>query len=266
MNFLIKYNGEKGHVPVVGKGDCGLEYITFDMLYFDADMEYAEETGNNEVCLVVLGGKCTIEAGIKKWEDIGTREDVFSGKATSVYVPSDNSFKVSTGAVPAEVAILRTVSDNRGDPVFIPSHNVKEVERGKDNWTRRVHDIVDKDIPAGNMLVGETHSPPGNWSSAPPHCHEKNDPPNQTKHEEIYFFKVKPEQGFQVIRLYTDDGEIDETYTVKQNDTLIINRGYHPVAAGPGYKGYYLWLLAGSERTVITHDDPEHCWLLDTLE
>ena len=265
MDYLRKYNGEKGHIPVVKKGDCGLEYITFDLLVLDGSMEYSEKAEDSEVCLVVLGGKCTVEAEGNTWEEIGERPDVFGGKAASVYIPTGNTFKVSAVGGPVEVAVLRTLSDTKGDPVYIPPENVKEVKRGKDNWTRFVHDIVDKDVPAGHMLVGETHSPPGNWSSAPPHCHEKEDPPDQSKHEEIYFFKVKPEQGFQVIRLYTDDGAINETYTVEQNDTVIISRGYHPVAAGPGYRGYYLWLLAGKERKVVTHDDEKHCWLLDTL-
>ena len=54
----------------------------------------------------------------------------------------------------------------------IPHEKVKIVERGKDNWKRFVHDIVDRDIPAERMLVGETFSPAGNWSSAPPHRHD----------------------------------------------------------------------------------------------
>lgn len=263
MGRFRKYNNKKGHLKIVGQGDEGLRYISFDLLVFEHGMKYAEEASDREICLVIIGGKCTIASGANRWENIGAREDVFDGPATSVFVPAGNGFKVeATDAAPVTVAVLRCPADSSGDAVLIPPENVKTVERGKDNWMRRVHDIVDRDIPAGTMLVGETFSPPGNWSSAPPHRHDIDDPPNETDHEEIYFFRVRPAQGFQVIRLYNDDYSLNETYTVEQNDTLIINEGYHPVAAGPGYHGYYLWLLAGRERTVITHDDPRHVWLL----
>ncbi|HOO57524.1 MAG TPA: 5-deoxy-glucuronate isomerase [bacterium] len=267
MDYLIKYNGQKGHVPVVKPGDGGLKMISFDMLFFEKGDEYSEDTGSLEVCLVILGGKCTFEAGGKRWENVGEREDVFGGSAASLFVPANNSFKVeATDENPVEIAILRVPSKSDGGaPVFISPDMVKIVERGKDNWTRYVHDIVDKDIPATAMLVGETFSPAGNWSSAPPHRHDNDNPPEETDHEEIYLFKCKPaETGFQVIRLYTDDLSLNETYTVESNDTVIITQGYHPVAAGPGYKGYYLWILAGKERVIHPYDDPKHVWLKNT--
>lgn len=262
MRYLIKYKGQKGHIPVVKPGDGGLKLISFDLLFFEKGMKYTEETGAREVCIVILGGKCTFESGGNRWENVGARKDVFDGPAASLFVPAGNSFAVeATDTAPVEAAILRCPSKSPGAPVFIPPEKVKIVERGRDNWTRRVHDIVDREIPATTMLVGETFSPAGNWSSAPPHRHDIDDPPRETDHEEIYFFKCKPEQGFQVIRLYTDDYSLNETHTVEPNDTVIITRGYHPVAAGPGYEGYYLWILAGKERTICTHDDPRHVWL-----
>lgn len=262
MNRLIKIKDKSGHVQVVAPGAGGLKYISFDMLYIKNGFEYEEETGGNEVCLVILGGQCTVSAGGESWNNVGQRKDVFSGRAASFFIPGGNTFVVSgTSEGPCEMAVLRCRAATTGAPVYIPPEKVKVVERGKDNWSRTVHDIVDKDVPAGNMLVGETHSPAGNWSSAPPHCHDEDNPPHETNHEEIYLFKTDPPQGFQVIRLYTDDRSLDNTYTVEQDDTLIIDRGYHPVAAGPGYRGYYLWLLAGAERTVIPRDDPRHVWL-----
>jgi 5-deoxy-glucuronate isomerase len=264
MSQLIKHNGQKGRIQVLKPGDGGLKLISFDLLLFEQGMEHAEETGGNEVCVVILGGRCTLESGGRKWENVGDRADVFAGPATALYVPSGNSFRVTaTDAAPVELAVLRVPSTQGGEPVFISSKDVKVVERGKDNWKRYVHDIVDCDVPAACMLVGETFSPAGNWSSAPPHRHDNENPPVETDHEEIYFFKCKPEQGFQVIRLYTDDYSINETYTVESNDTVMITRGYHPVAAGPGYQGYYLWILAGSARKVCVVDDPRHKWLKD---
>ena len=59
----------------------------------------------------------------------------------------------------------------------------------------------------------------------------------------------------------TGDRSLDVAHVVENNDTVVIDRGYHPVAAGPGYKGYYLWILAGESREILMRDDPCHKWL-----
>ena len=263
MNFHIKYNGARGHIPVVKAGDGGLKLISFDLLLLDQGMEHSENTGGSEVCIVILGGSATVTCEGNTWENIGARRHVFDGPGAAVYVPRESSFTFKATAGSVEAAVLRTLTQDKFAPAYIAPDMVNIVHRGKDNWSRTVHDILDDRTPAGNMLVGETFSPPGNWSSAPPHRHDVEDPPNETDHEEIYFFKVKPEQGFQLIRLYTDDYSLNTTYCVEQNDTVIIKEGYHPVAAGPGYQGYYLWLLAGKSRRICPRDDPRHKWLKD---
>jgi 5-deoxy-glucuronate isomerase len=78
--------------------------------------------------------------------------------------------------------------------------------------------------------------------------------------EEIYFFKVKPEKGFGMQRLYDSKG-MDNAYTIKNNDAIMIAGGYHPVVAAPGYTLYYLWFLAGRGRKLIPRDDPNHAWV-----
>ena len=43
-----------------------------------------------------------------------------------------------------------------------------------------------------------------------------------------------------------------------------IPHGYHPVAAAPGYRLYYLWALVGARRQLAMHEDPAHRWLHDS--
>ncbi len=262
MSMLIKHKPFKGRAEIVKPGLDGLKLISFDLLSLEKGMSHTEDTGTREVCAVILGGQCDLAAAGREWKNAGSRPDVFSGPAASLFIPAGNTFSVSaTGGSTAEVALLRCEGGASGDPLFIPPERVKQNDRGKGNWLRRVHDIVDRDIPASRMLVGETHSPAGNWSSAPPHCHDIDNPPFESNHEEIYFFKCHPSQGFQLIRLYTDDRSLDIAHVVENNDTVVIDRGYHPVAAGPGYKGYYLWILAGESREILMRDDPCHKWL-----
>jgi 5-deoxy-glucuronate isomerase len=121
----------------------------------------------------------------------------------------------------------------------------------------------DSDIPQ-NLIVGETINPPGNWSSSPPHKHDVDDLPMESKLEEVYFYKLKPQQGFGLQRIYSDDGDLDEAYVIRDGDTVAFPRGYHPVVAAPGYQLYYLWVLAGEKRIMCPNDDPDHAWVKDT--
>ena len=109
------------------------------------------------------------------------------------------------------------------------------------------------------LLAGETYNPSGLWSSYPPHKHDTQRAPEESKLEEVYHFRVKPAGGFGIQRVYGDG--FDDAYAVQNRDTVAIARGYHPVAAAPGYELYYLWILAGEERVLHWWEDPSHSWV-----
>ena len=52
---------------------------------------------------------------------------------------------------------------------------------GAANFSRNFHQILtlagQPDLPAKRLIVGETYTPSGNWSTFPPHRHEKDDLP-----------------------------------------------------------------------------------------
>jgi 5-deoxy-glucuronate isomerase len=123
-----------------------------------------------------------------------------------------------------------------------------------------VHDLFVTDPHAHRLMVGETFNPPGHWSSYPPHKHDGRD--GEPKLEEIYYYRIDPPQGFGHQMLYTADGE-SVTHVVRDGDAVLLPYGYHPVAAPPGYKLYYLWAMAGAERKLALHEDPAHKWIHD---
>jgi len=50
-----------------------------------------------------------------------------------------------------------------------------------------------------------------------------------------------------------------------QNDHLVLSpEGYHPVVAAHGYTAYYLNILAGSDQSLASSDDPAYAWIKDT--
>jgi len=166
----------------------------------------------------------------------------------------------------AEVAICTAPSESERPAQVITPDQIRVDNVGNWNWRREVHHVISDNVPqAQRLIVGETFNPPGNWSSYPPHKHDRDDYPFEVNMEEIYHFRLNPPQGFGIQRIYTDEGDIDLTYTVEDQDTVLLPRGYHLVGAAPGYQLYYLWMMVGpNERHMLPCDDPQHAWVKAT--
>ncbi len=256
-NCHIRKTLTKGLNRVVPEGR--MKYLSLDFLLLDKGREYEGASLGNELGLVVLSGRCTISVAGEEYKHVGSREDVFSGKASAVYVPPKASYSIRAERN-LELAVCRSKASKRANPYVIRPDGAQVKTVGRANWRRKVHDIIYDNVQAQRLLLGETFNPPGNWSSSPPHKHDIHSPPHEALMEEIYFFKIKPEKGFGMQRLYDNKGA-DSAYTVKNNDAIMISGGYHPVVAAPGYRLYYLWFLAGRGRTLIPRDDPDHAWV-----
>lgn len=261
LNLLYKNNLKSGLNCVIEEGSQELDYLSLDILKLNKAEKFTQETKNNEVVLVILGGECSIAAENEKYENIGERQNVFDGKATAVYVPCKSEYIIEA-VTEVEVAICKAKAESQKDVQLIKPADVKIKKTGKLNWQRDVHDIVSIDnTDAERIIVGETFNKPGNWSSYPPHRHDEDNWPEEVNLEEIYHFKIIPKQGFGIQKLYTDSRSIDETFSIEDGDTVILPEGYHPVAAAPGYELYYLWILAGKNRKMKPNDDPDHHWI-----
>lgn len=233
--------------------------ITFSLLRLEAGSEYEGQVVGETVA-VLLFGVADAEVEGKRFQSIGQRRDVFSGKAFSLYMPANSRFRIRAQTF-VEIAFGSVPAPAVGEPRLITPDQVKSRSVGLFNWRRDIDDIVDNTFPAQRLLVGETRNPPGNWSSYPPHKHEEENPPFETQMEEVYHFRIFPPTGFAIQMIYTDDGELNEAIIVKDGDTVVIPRGYHPVAAPPGYAVYYLWVLAGERRQMFVRFDPAHVWV-----
>jgi 5-deoxy-glucuronate isomerase len=139
--------------------------------------------------------------------------------------------------------------------VIEPSAVVEKIV-GEGTYERHVRTIIGEDFPAERILIGETINGAGKWSSYPPHRHEKDSPPDEARLEEVYYYKLENPKAFGIQRIYTDDGRIDETHTVREGDLCVLPRGYHPVSATPNSRLYYFWALAGKTRRMLVREDP----------
>jgi len=204
--------------------------------------------------------------------DLAGRSSVFERVTDFVYVGRDSTvtLRASSGG---EVAVATARCAERLPARYGPAEAVPIEVRGAGTCTRQVNNFLSPDTwsHADRLMAVELLTPGANWSSYPPHRHDAS-PECPVNNEEIYYFRVAPQgatPGFGVHRLYTDDGEIDETVEVRDGDVFLIPRGYHgPSIAAPGHTLYYLNVLAGPDgaRSMAFCDDPAHHWVRESWE
>ncbi|VBB05390.1 5-deoxy-glucuronate isomerase iolb [Lucifera butyrica] len=264
MSYLYPFQAQKGYRDVIKAGGQ-TQHTGLALLTLDARENYAGETTGEEAVLVILSGKCRVQVNDVVFPNLGCRNDVFSGPAASVYIPIGSRYQVTEiQGQRLEVAVALAPATKKFTPFVVKPEDVVVNQRGILNYQREVHDIIveNGEEMVDRIVVGETFTFPGNWSSFPSHKHDVFDLPHETALEEIYHFKVKPVEGFGVQIMYTDDLSMREAYMLKDGDSVALPKGYHPVAAAPGFQVYYLWIMAGTHgRKLIPHDDPKLAWM-----
>jgi 5-deoxy-glucuronate isomerase len=260
--LLVKPAGDRGTVTSVTPESAGWTYVGFEVRRLAAGEAAEAETGEREVCLVLVSGKASVTAGGTHFGTIGERMSPFDGKPWSVYVPAGASWRVTAKTdVTLAVCSAPGVAGARPARLIGPDQVGQEV-RGKGNNVRHVANILPEGEPADSLLVVEVITPAGNTSSYPPHKHDRDDLPRESFLEETYYHRIRPPQGFAFQRVYTDDRSLDEAMAVEDGDVTLVPKGYHPCATIHGYDLYYLNVMAGPKRTWKFHNAPEHEWLL----
>ncbi len=235
---------------------AGWQYVGFEVVRLAAGAPLARDTGQREACFVWLGGTSAVLCGRERWDTVGSRKNVFDGPPQSLHVGPGTSVRLSAGRDGAEIAIGWAPATRRSEPRLYTDAAV--VQRGEGAMGRTIHQILMEDREAERLLVTEVLTSAGHWSSYPPHKHDTDDPPNETYLEEIYYFRMRDPRGFALQRVYTADGSLDESLVARDGDLVMVPRGYHTVAAAPGYDTYYLNVMAGPRRQWLIQFDPDH--------
>ena len=246
--------GDQGRVSATPES-AGWRYVSFNALRIPNGGRFLLDTEGSEACIVVMGGRCAVRIGDVGWPHVGERATPFDGPPHAIYAPPGVTVEIAAHSGDVEIAIGSAPAE-QGEPArHIPPSAIRREVRGMGRMERTIHHILMEDAPAESLLVTEVVTPAGNWSSYPPHKHDTNDPPNETQLEETYYHRLRPADGFAFQRVYTDSGDLDETIAVADGDTVLVPRGYHPVAADARHDLYYLNVMAGPVRRWCTTVD-----------
>src|SRR5229473_1982510 len=261
--------GETGEYIRVTPESAGWEHLGFAARLMKRGEEWEAESGEFEYGLVVLGGVCSVRSSRGEWPVAGRRADVFSGMPYGLYLPPKTSFRVKAESDRVDLAYGWAAAEGRHSPRLVTPKEVAIEIRGGGNATRQINSIFPPGFACERLVAVEVYTPPGNWSSYPPHKHDVHrvDASGRLLEadlEEVYFYKIAPNQGYAIQRVYTSDARLDETIVARNNQAVLVPEGYHPVAAAPGYTTYYLNFLAGSAQSLANSDDPVHAWIKQT--
>ena len=239
------------------------EYLTFRTQTLIKNEKLASDTAGNELCLVLLGGRCSVESTAGSWHAFGEREHVFTGLPTALYLPVGTRFSI-LAETDYQIALCYARADTIFPAKLITSDQVEVEIRGGGNATRQINHILKPEFRAHRLMVVEVFTPSGNWSSYPPHKHDVHNPPGEVDLEEIYYYRIDRPEGYAIQRIYTADRRLNRTLTVRDGELVLVPEGYHPVVAAHGYTVYYLNALAGSARSMAASDDPDYAWVRQT--
>lgn len=233
---------------------AGWSYVGFEVCWLRRGDVIERPLQSRELCVVVLTGT----ADIGTWRDVGSRLSIFDGGPDAAYLPPGRRVLIGAKSEQCEIALCWAPAKQGAEPALIRASDIKPFTRGSGRTERTIRNILMEDRPAESLLVTEVLTPAGNWSSYPPHKHDTDDPPRETYLEETYYHRMARPGGFAVQLVYTSDRSLDEAIQVRDGNVVLVPRGFHPVAAAPGYDLYYLNVMAGPRREWLITTDPDH--------
>jgi len=266
---IAPYDNENRAIVDIDDALVPLTY--FNIVKLKAGEHFDYRLAGYETCVVPATGTVTVEAAGETFAEIGNRgADVWDGEPEGVYIPTDIGARITAltdtetfvaGAKFAETLKPFAVRRDQLDLVQYGSDDTKTHRKIKHILGAGHHDRV------GRLLVSELFTVgTGGWSGFPSHKHDTDRLPDETRHDETYNFRFRPNYGSGVQMLQRADNEPGDAYHIVNGSTVLIDKGYHPCCVLPGYEMYYFTILGGlSQRSLKQYFQPTHEEQLHTI-
>lgn len=262
---------DNGNKPIVDVDHPLVPLNYFNIVKLKPGETYDYRLEAYETCIVPATGTVTVETAGETFADIGHRgEDVWDGDPEGVYVPTGSGARI-TARTETEVFIAGAKFATTLQPFAIRKDDLDLVQYGSDDTKthRKIKHIlgVNHHDRVGRLLVSELFTVgAGGWSGFPSHKHDTDRLPDETRHDETYNFRFKPNYGSGLQMLQRVDNEPGDAYHIMDRSTVLIDKGYHPCCALPGYEMYYFTILGGlSQRSLKQYFQPTHAEQLHTI-
>ena len=258
--------------PIIDINDDHVPLTYFNIVKLKKGELFSYQIPGYETCIVPATGTVEIDVDTAGFGAIGNRgSDVWDGEPEGVYVPTDMPAQMVCTSDEAEIFVAGARFDDRLSPFAVRTDDIDLVQYGSDDTKthRKIKHILGQKQAdkVGRLLVSELFTVgAGGWSGFPPHKHDTDRLPDETRHDEVYNFRFKPEGGFGMQLLEPEEDRLGEAFHIVDGSSFAIKSGYHPCVVAPGYEMYYFTILGGlSQRSLVQYFQPEHAWQVETI-
>lgn len=270
LHFPADDQGRAGAFAALDAKRAGWDTMNFAAIRLGQGKTFEIAIDAFEYVAVVLSGRCNIRTNKGDFEGLGRRDSVFSGLPYAVYLPPETEFEIESLSDNFEFASCWTPTERESQPRLITPRAVESSLLGGGNCSRQICHIIGGGFPADRLLVYELYTPGGNWSSYPPHKHDRHRTDErgtvlEAQLNRFSFYKFDRPTGYAYQRVYNADKSWDVQMMARQHDIILMPSGFYTLVSAPGTMTYTLNFLAGSTREFAYSEDPDFAWVRDTL-
>ena len=243
----IPYSDNK-NIALFGEQNETVPLVYFNIINLKKGESYSYQLPQHETSVVPATGLVELTVDGNKLGQIGTRNtDVWDGEPEGSYIPTNSECTITCLSDSAECFIAGGIYEKKLEAFLVPQKEIDMVQYGSDDTKthRKIKHILGakQHEQVGRLLVNELYTVgAGGWSGFPPHKHDTNRLPDETRHDEVY------------------------NYQLFNGSTIAIDKGYHPCVVAPGYEMYYFTILVGlSQRSLIQYFQKTHAYQLETI-
>ena len=258
--------------PIVDVDDSLVPLNYFNIVKLKKGEAFTYQVPGYETCIVPATGTIDVDIEGVKFNTLGNRgADVWDGEPEGVYVPVGAKVTMVCTSGETETFIAGARYDKVLEPFDVREDGIDRVQYGSDDTKthRKIKHILGQKQhdKVGRLLVSELFTVgQGGWSGFPSHKHDTDRLPDETRHDETYNFRFRPNYGSGVQMLQREDNKPGDAYHIMDGSTICLDRGYHPCAVLPGYEMYYFTILGGlSQRSLVQYFQPTHSAQLETI-
>ena len=256
---------------IVGRDDEKTPLCYFNIVKLVKGESFTSKVEGYETCLVPATGSVDVSVAGKHFDAVGKRMHIWQGEPEGVYIPVGCEVTFTCVSDAAEIFVSGAKHNEVYQPFVVREADIDPVQYGSDDTKthRKIKHILGKAQAGkvGRLLVSELFTVgAGGWSGFPPHKHDTDTLPTESRHDEVYNFRFNPEHGFGAQFSSQEGEDMGDVYHIRNSSTIQIEKGYHPCVAGPGYEMYYFTILGGlSQRPLHQNFHHEHVYQLDTI-
>ncbi len=257
---------------IVDIDDARVPLNYFNIIRLKRGEAFEYRVPDYETGIVPATGSVNVEIEGVAFDAIGKRGvDVWDGEPEGVYCPTGAKARMVCMSETAEVFIAGAKYDKVLEPFAVREADIDRVQYGSDETKthRKIKHILGTKYrdKVGRLLVSELFTVgQGGWSGFPPHKHDTDRLPLETRHDETYNFRFRPNTGFGMQLVQREDGKVGDAYHIIDGSTVVLEKGYHPCVVAPGYEMYYFTILGGlSQRPLVQYFQPSHAHQIETI-